>query len=76
MFLGQPDTPAEYAAEQRQLAAQSAAREARNARVVAEVQAAVARGESIDAACLRAARTYKLGKGGARYARSLVEVSS
>lgn len=78
MFLGQPTTAAEFAAEQRALAARAAAREARNARIVAEVRANVARGADIGAECLRAARAYKLGKGGARVVRRWIdsEVSS
>jgi hypothetical protein len=73
MTLGQPDTAAEYAAEQRMLESRAAAREARDARMVAEITVAVSRGATMKDACLRAARTYRLGKGGAGYARRLVE---
>lgn len=73
MRLGQPETAAERAAEQREMEARSAARAKRNARIVAEIRMALEAGDSMDAACLRAARTYKLGKGGTQYVRALAE---
>ncbi len=71
MMLGQPTTAAERAEEQAHLERQQRAREARNAAIVREVAQAVIDGATFDAACLRAARAHKLGRGGASYVRDL-----
>jgi hypothetical protein len=47
-------------------------REARNARIVRAVRAELDSGASYDAATLRVARAFKLGRGAAQYVRKLV----
>lgn len=72
MTLGEPDTPEERAAEQRRLEARAAARARRDAQIAQDVAEDLACGNSLEKACLSAARRYKLGRGGAGYVKGLV----
>lgn len=71
MMLGQPETAAEHEAEQRQLERQSAAREMRDAKALAEYRHYVGRSGDALRESARVARLYRLGKGGAAYIRKL-----
>jgi hypothetical protein len=46
-------------------------RGARDARIVAMVRAEIARGATYEAATLKAARAFKLGRGAAQYVRRI-----
>ncbi len=71
MMLGQPTTAVERAEEQACLEHQWQRALWRNRAIVLEVRHAVLDGATFDAACLRAARAHKLGRGGASYVRGL-----
>ncbi len=71
MMLGQPTTAAERAEEEARLERRSRDRLWRDRAIVLEVRHAILDGATFDAACLRAARAHKLGRGGTSYVREL-----
>ncbi len=73
MMLGQPTTDAERAAEEAALVARQAARERRDAQAVALYRKLRDRGIDAAPASARAARAFRIGRGGAQHVRNCAE---